>query len=240
MLEIVDQETALRGFLLTGDRQYLGPFERAHPDGKFERLHEIVADSPSQQAQFDQAHQHYREWYATCEAALNGHDLDQARSPAAMLARKARMDDIREAMAVATDIEKDLLRARRRLGALDRGRADRLRRAARRRRPPARLPLAPSARRDRQHLRHRPRRRAAGPRRARGRGVDPRGSHARRRGRAGREEHRAGRPRLPGRARRSRRRRRRRLLRARRRRLGAADRPRARLAGRRARDLRRR
>ncbi|MCY1069234.1 response regulator [Nannocystis sp. RBIL2] len=112
MLEIVDQETALRGYLLTGDRQYLGPFERAHPDGKFERLHELIADSAAQQAQFDQAHQHYREWYATCEAALSGHDLDQARSPAAMLARKARMDDIRDAMTVATDIEKDLLVAR--------------------------------------------------------------------------------------------------------------------------------
>ncbi|WAS89748.1 response regulator [Nannocystis punicea] len=112
MLEIVDQETALRGYLLTGEREHLAPFERAHPDDKFERLHELVADNPAQQAQFDQAHLRYQAWLTASGAALAGHDLDLARSRDAIRDRKTRMDGIREAMTAGVDVEKDLLTAR--------------------------------------------------------------------------------------------------------------------------------
>ncbi|MDC0722812.1 response regulator [Nannocystis bainbridge] len=112
MLEVVDQETALRGYLLTADRQYLAPFERANPGDKFERLQALVADDPTQQAQFEQAHARYQSWLTASTAAQVSSDLEYARSSEGLRDRKSRMDGVREAMTAALDVERDLLTAR--------------------------------------------------------------------------------------------------------------------------------
>src|SRR5580692_4151700 len=60
--QIVDQETGVRGYLVTGERAFLEPYERAAPDVGFARLQELVADSPQQQARFTETHRRYQFW----------------------------------------------------------------------------------------------------------------------------------------------------------------------------------
>src|SRR5580692_7334196 len=78
--QIVDQETGLRGYLVTGERVFLEPYERANPDVGFARLQELVADSPQQQARFAEAHRRYEFWRDFIAPAVEGHDLAGARS----------------------------------------------------------------------------------------------------------------------------------------------------------------
>nr|WP_263429357.1 response regulator [Nannocystis pusilla] len=112
MLQIVDQETALRGYLIAGERQFLAPLERADPLGSFERLLEMVDGSPAQQDRFAEVRRRYHGWAAALDAALHASDIDEARSVDAMRQRRLQMDGVREAMKVAVDAEEELRRAR--------------------------------------------------------------------------------------------------------------------------------
>ncbi len=109
--QIIDQETGLRGYLITGDRVFLEPFERAHPATGFGRLQELVTDSPAQQARFGETRRRYEGWLEFVASAAQGPD-PTAKGLPAMLERKRRMDGIREAMREATDVENALRRAR--------------------------------------------------------------------------------------------------------------------------------
>src|SRR5450432_1896251 len=51
--QIVDQETAIRGYLLTGDRSFLAPYERAQPLPLFAAVHDLVADNGPEQVRCD-------------------------------------------------------------------------------------------------------------------------------------------------------------------------------------------
>jgi methyl-accepting chemotaxis protein len=62
MLQIVDQETALRGYLIAGERQYLAPLERADPLGGFDRMQDLVDDNPTQMARFAEVRRRYERW----------------------------------------------------------------------------------------------------------------------------------------------------------------------------------
>ncbi len=110
--QIIDQETAVRGYLLTGERVFLEPFERSHPNIGFARLQELVKDSPQQQARFEESHKRYQSWLDFVAAAAEGRDLATARSVPAMLEHKRRMDSVREAMREAVEVENALRRAR--------------------------------------------------------------------------------------------------------------------------------
>ena len=71
---LVDRETGLRGYLLSGDRSFLGPLERA--DGKLagtiRRLRQLLAEHPDQLARLEIVVAMAREWaeYAAHERSL--------------------------------------------------------------------------------------------------------------------------------------------------------------------------
>ena len=111
-LQIIDQETGIRGYIVNGDSMYLEPFERAKPLEGFARLNTLVADNPQQQARFAEARRHYEAWFAAVSSVVQGQGLASARTPENMRARKARMDSVREAMRGAIQVEEDLRQAR--------------------------------------------------------------------------------------------------------------------------------
>ncbi|TFW15456.1 GAF domain-containing protein, partial [Massilia arenosa] len=61
---VVDQETGLRGFLITGDETFLQPYNVARPRyaPEFEALQELVADNSAQLARLRQARAMQGEW----------------------------------------------------------------------------------------------------------------------------------------------------------------------------------
>ena len=83
--QIADQETGLRGYLLAGDRVFLDPFERARPLNGFSRLHDLTADNPAQQARFEETRHRYEAWLATTTAAVQGKEVEAAKSMVALL-----------------------------------------------------------------------------------------------------------------------------------------------------------
>jgi len=110
--QIIDEETGVRGYLVTGDRLFLEPFQRAHPSDGFARLHELVVDNPAQQARFEQARRRHEQWTDWVAPVLKGQDLPGARSDEAMRDGKALMDGVRDAMRAAMDVEEGLRRER--------------------------------------------------------------------------------------------------------------------------------
>ena len=71
---LVDRETALRGYLLSGDRSFLLPLERAETRlaGKLAGLRQLLAENPDQLARLDVVESMAREWvrYAAREREL--------------------------------------------------------------------------------------------------------------------------------------------------------------------------
>ncbi len=90
---MVDEETGIRGFLLTRDPAFLGPYIRAErilPD-EFQTTLNMVRDSPEQTARLQQIRQSYLQWKILASQALNlpAVNIDEMRG------RKRQMDDIR-------------------------------------------------------------------------------------------------------------------------------------------------
>ncbi len=90
---MVDEETGIRGFLLTRDPAFLEPYTRAErilPD-EFQTTLNMVRDSPEQTARLQQIRQSYLQWNTLASQALNlpAVNIDEMR------ARKRQMDDIR-------------------------------------------------------------------------------------------------------------------------------------------------
>jgi CheY-like chemotaxis protein/signal transduction histidine kinase/CHASE3 domain sensor protein len=110
--QIIDQETGIRGYLVTEDPTFLEPYEHAHPREGFDHLQALVADNPPQQLRFQEARNRYEDWDGRIAPILRGHDLVEARTNALMRERKARMDGIREAIASAMAVEQGLRRDR--------------------------------------------------------------------------------------------------------------------------------
>jgi signal transduction histidine kinase/DNA-binding response OmpR family regulator/CHASE3 domain sensor protein len=107
--QIVDQETGIRGFLLSGDRSFLAPYERAQPLPMFAAVHRLVADNPPQQVRADAARARYEAWLKMNEQLLEpGAELNRYRQPGELLERKRRMDSIREALQDMLIIEQGL------------------------------------------------------------------------------------------------------------------------------------
>jgi CheY-like chemotaxis protein/CHASE3 domain sensor protein len=97
--QVVDQETAIRGYLLTGDRSFLAPYERAQPLPMFAAVRALVADNGPQQVRCDATRARYEAWLAMSEPLLLPDvDLAAYRTAPEMLERKRRMDSIREAI----------------------------------------------------------------------------------------------------------------------------------------------
>lgn len=110
--QIIDQETGLRGYLLTADRAFLEPYTRARPLDGFARLHDLTSVTPTQQARFDEARQRYERWFAIASPVAEGHGVESGKTMEAMRERKTRMDGVRESLRSAIEIEESLHRER--------------------------------------------------------------------------------------------------------------------------------
>ncbi len=106
--QVVDQETGIRGYLLSGDRAFLAPYERAQPLPMFASVHGLVADNPPQQVRIDAARARYEAWLKMSEPIVLASDPTPFRSRESLLERKRRMDSIREALQNIILIEQGL------------------------------------------------------------------------------------------------------------------------------------
>jgi CheY-like chemotaxis protein/CHASE3 domain sensor protein len=110
--QIVDQETSLRGYLLSSDREFLDAFERARPLEGFSRLNELVSDNPAQQTRFDDAREHYEAWLAVTLPWITSNDPEAGRNLVRLRDRKKRMDDLRSVLGEGIAFEEGLRRSR--------------------------------------------------------------------------------------------------------------------------------
>jgi len=116
---MLDQETGLRGFLLSGDEHFLTPYRdgRAAFDAALDRLRGLTRDNPLQQARIDALEREARLWQtdtAVREIELVGRgQLDAARQSEASGRGKASMDAVRARLAEIRDAEVVLLAQRR-------------------------------------------------------------------------------------------------------------------------------
>jgi len=106
--QIVDQETGIRGYLLSGDRSFLAPYERAQPLSMFASVHGLVADNAAQQLRIDVARARYEAWLKIAEPIVHVADPTPFRSLDALQERKRRMDSVRESLQGMLSIEQGL------------------------------------------------------------------------------------------------------------------------------------
>jgi signal transduction histidine kinase/DNA-binding response OmpR family regulator/CHASE3 domain sensor protein len=96
--QIIDQETGLRGLLVTGDRVFLEPYEKAHPADTLAQLRALVSDSAEQTERVAEIDRRYTRWFGESVAIVADGPTEHSRSDAEMRIRKGRMDDIRAAV----------------------------------------------------------------------------------------------------------------------------------------------
>jgi CheY-like chemotaxis protein/CHASE3 domain sensor protein len=104
--QLADQESSVRGFLLSEDRAFLEPYEHAQPRIVFAELKDLVADNPAQQSRVAEALRRYETWLAdTATLAEQDTALAPYRSKAAMDARRRGMERIRNGLVEMLRIE---------------------------------------------------------------------------------------------------------------------------------------
>jgi CHASE3 domain sensor protein len=111
---LLDQETGRRGYLLTGQRDFLQPYESGSKMFPLavDRLASLTSDNAAQQARIAQLRQQHAAW--------NTNPLDMPRDQAIAQAgaRKKTMDEMRDSLGKIIGTEEQLL-ARRRESARD-------------------------------------------------------------------------------------------------------------------------
>ncbi len=110
--QIIDQETGLRGFLVTEDRTFLEPFEKANPLDRIERLRDLVSDNPAEVARVDELRRRYEFWLKQTASVVDGGSIAESRTPTAMRDGKREMDEIRAEILLVLDAEGTLRHAR--------------------------------------------------------------------------------------------------------------------------------
>ncbi|HEV7489067.1 MAG TPA: CHASE3 domain-containing protein [Thermoanaerobaculia bacterium] len=112
---LIDQETGLRGYLLSSDRRFLQPYESGQAGfaKSLEQLSRLTGDNPSQGRRIAATRETYRQWLAYAEA-------ERARIPpeqsalfvSRMAARKQEMDRLRASFSELSGEENRLLTER--------------------------------------------------------------------------------------------------------------------------------
>ncbi len=106
--QAVDQETGIRGYLLSDDRSFLAPYERAQPLPMFAAVHALVADNPAQQVRIDTARSRYEAWLKMSDVIVQAKDPSEYKATQSLLERKRRMDSVRDALQNMLLIEQGL------------------------------------------------------------------------------------------------------------------------------------
>ena len=106
--QIVDQETGLRGYLVTEDRSFLEPYSRARPVDVITRI-EREAVIPGQVERIARLRERYLIWFGLSSGITHpGEPVAPYRTIEAMLERKTQMDAVRTAFAAALAAERAL------------------------------------------------------------------------------------------------------------------------------------
>jgi signal transduction histidine kinase/CheY-like chemotaxis protein/CHASE3 domain sensor protein len=109
---IIDQETGLRGYLVTEERYFLEPFEKARPLEEIAELRVLVSDDPAQIARVEELRRRYEFWLSQTASIARAGPVGPSRSVASMSEGKREMDDIRAEMGDILDNEGALRRDR--------------------------------------------------------------------------------------------------------------------------------
>ncbi len=113
---LIDAETSTRGFAITGQEAYLGPYQRAQEsiEGLMGRLRDLTSDNAEQQARWRELRP-----LVSAQMAYRAHLVETARSRGlqaaqeVVLARgKAGMDELRRRLGELESEERALLKAR--------------------------------------------------------------------------------------------------------------------------------
>jgi len=110
--EIADQESAIRGYLLTGDRVYLDGYHKAHPLDLITHVHAITLDNVSQTRRTEVLERRYLAWNEELQRIVAGSSIDEARTTAAMLRRREEMASLRDLTTEAVNEEQGLRQQR--------------------------------------------------------------------------------------------------------------------------------
>jgi CHASE3 domain sensor protein len=61
---MVDQETGVRGYLITGNEKFLEPYHRGSNAyaAAFQKIKDLTSDNPAQQSRLDELNELAKEW----------------------------------------------------------------------------------------------------------------------------------------------------------------------------------
>ena len=103
---IIDQETGIRGYLVTGKAVYLQPYENANVPLALEELRAQLSDNPEQLRRHAEFQSRYEAWFRESERVAHGEiPVETARSDEYMAVRKGHMDGIRQKLGELLDSE---------------------------------------------------------------------------------------------------------------------------------------
>jgi PAS domain S-box-containing protein len=106
---IIDEETGLRGYLLTHDRLFLEPMQKADQtlDSQFSALANMIRRRPAQVAALRQIQLAHQTWQLEATREIND-PAPPSQMEAQLLDRKKSMDDIRSRMATFVQTEQQI------------------------------------------------------------------------------------------------------------------------------------
>ena len=106
--EITEQESGIRGFMLTNDRRFLEPYTRAHPLEGIAHLAQLVEDNPPQVARVQILKQRYQTWQAAVAGIASGAGIEEPRSKSSLSEGRDLMEDVRAEVSAILTIENGL------------------------------------------------------------------------------------------------------------------------------------
>jgi CHASE3 domain sensor protein len=115
---MVDQETGVRGYLITGDEKFLEPYHKGSNAyaAAIQKARDLTRDNPAQQRRLDELNELAKNWrgIAEREIALMGkpETREDARALEGSTAGKTAMDLIRAKVHEIDGVERDLLARR--------------------------------------------------------------------------------------------------------------------------------
>lgn len=120
LTNFVDAESGVRGFIITGQRDFLNPYDEAEAriDGEFRILTDLVADNPQQQASLLLVRQKREQHHVFLSEALAAFDEKGAKAAREIISTgrgRALMREIREQIANILGSEDELLVKRSRI-----------------------------------------------------------------------------------------------------------------------------
>ena len=116
---MLDQETGVRGYLITGDEQFLEPYHRGGNayTAAIQKIKDLTSDNPAQQSRLDELNELAKKWrsgFAERAIALMAkpETREDARALEGSTAGKTAMDLIRAKVDEIEGVERDLLAKR--------------------------------------------------------------------------------------------------------------------------------